>query len=696
MLVNVIDIKNTAHNLDLLAGGLQPTRRRPAQLIPNGLQPHEHLDYALKESHPFTSSSSSKNSVLLALEWSPNNPVDLVTRRSEVSAIVVRLGAATKRENGLLLETLDKNVLKVLRAFGDKDIVLMRELSYVAQTSDNEAAMWMALGIPMRGWAPPANGMATRIKPPTEVYSEWIHSRSERNAKVLLSVKPSGDYVLDDSSFSKTMEEVKAGVICGPFYDLCDLKFGLPCLAPRHGIWEEHGEAVAPSVRNIDDLLFGEQNDVTGTMSSHKPTDVDALVAQVRAATVRFGCDELIGWKSDYSKAFKQVPSSPGQIEDFVVCQHDPHMQCPAYFKTFSQLFGGKSAPLNFSRYPEWASEVMSSLWAVPATSCVDDAISVERASTASSAREAWICFTSLTGWKISMEKSPEPSKRFIVIGVCLDLRPWPNSDPLVSVTEKRLESLDAIIRRILIAKLLACGQASSLAGKLGFTITAAFGRVGRAKLRPIINRSYSRAKTLDAKLLSCLLWWLRLFYIYRPRPIPCSLQALPTIISYSDGEGKYGGVGAAAWVPWLEHPVAVFGEVPADIRKMWAGMAGIPDYRDIYLVEAIGPLLLLCTFPRLMRNALWIHYVDNESAESSLISGTSALPAADHIVGLTWEICARRSLLPYFDRVESKANPVDGLSRGKMEGTWREVEKAIFPEDHLKSLASDCDLKLW
>jgi len=262
-----------------------------------------------------------------------------------------------------------------------------------------------------------------------------------------------------------------------------------------------------------------------------------------------------------------------------------------------------------------------------------------------------------------------------------------------VSVTEKRLQSLDATIRKILISKLLACGQASSLAGKLGFTITAAFGRVGRAKLRPVINRSYSRAKVVCDKLRSCLLWWLRLFYMYRPRPIPCSLQALPTIISYSDGEGKYGGGGAAAWVPWLEHPVAVFGEVPADIRKMWATLAGILDYRDIFLVEAIGPLLLLCTCPRLMRNALWIHHVDNESAESSLISGTSALPAADHIVGLTMGDLCSAFFASLLDRVESKANPVDGLSRGIMKGTWRNVEKAIFPEEHLRGLASDCDL---
>ena len=157
------------------------------------------------------------------------------------------------------------------------------------------------------------------------------------------------------------------------------------------------------------------------------------------------------------------------------------------------------------------------------------------------------VCLTSTTGWLSSLEKSPAPSQRFVVIGVCLDLRPWPVTDPLVSVTEKRVQALETTIRKILIAKILASGQASSLAGKLGFTITAAFGRVGRAKLRPVILHAYSRARTLDLRLHSCLLWWLHLFLVHRPRPIPCSLDSLPAIISYSDGEGRHGGVGAAA-----------------------------------------------------------------------------------------------------------------------------------------------------
>ena len=87
---------------------------------------------------------------------------------------------------------------------------------------------------------------------------------------------------------------------------------------------------------------------------------------------------------------------------------------------------------------------------------------------------------------------------------------------------------------------------------------------------------------------------------------------------------------------------------------------------------------------------------MDNESAEASLISGTSALPAADHMVGLTWELCAKLTLIPYFDRVESRANPVDGLSRGSMNGPWRGVAKAVFPIAELKNLAAECGLPTW
>ena len=71
------------------------------------------------------------------------------------------------------------------------------------------------------------------------------------------------------------------------------------------------------------------------------------------------------------------------------------------------------------------------------------------------------------------------------------------------------------------------------------------------------------------------------------------------------EGMGGSAGVGVAAWLPWADHPTAAYTKVPPRIRAMWSGMAGRADYKDIFLIEAIGPLLLLTAFPRAMRNAL-------------------------------------------------------------------------------------------
>jgi len=101
------------------------------------------------------------------------------------------------------MKLIDKNVYKVLHAYGSKNIVMMRELSYVCQTSDNEAAIWMALGLPMRGWSPFANGLMTRIKPPVETYHDWCTDRLIRNDKVLLTIRSSGDDALDTAAFCK-------------------------------------------------------------------------------------------------------------------------------------------------------------------------------------------------------------------------------------------------------------------------------------------------------------------------------------------------------------------------------------------------------------------------------------------------------------------------------------------------------------
>ena len=132
-----------------------------------------------------------------------------------------------------------------------------------------------------------------------------------------------------------------------------------------------------------------------------------------------------------------------------------------------------------------------------------------------------------------------------------------------------------------------------------------------------------------------------------------------------------------------------MYAEVPEILRKQWRVIQGSKDFEDIFLVEALGPLLLLCAFPKLLRNCLWIHFIDNSAAEASLIRGASSSDLGDHVVGLTWATIQKRQLWAYFDRVSSKANPVDGLSRRRFHGPWEGVTELPFPLDELAKFAA-------
>ena len=124
----------------------------------------------------------------------------------------------------------------------------------------------------------------------------------------------------------------------------------------------------------------------------------------------------------------------------------------------------------------------------------------------------------------------------------------------------------------------------------------------------------------------------------------------------------------------------------------MWAYEANKAEYRDIFLIEALGTLLLLTTFPKNLRSALWLHFFDNEGAESSLIKGSSRIDAGDNVIGLTWCKIERAKLWFYCDRVASESNPVDGLSRGRKAGAWQKVQSAKFPCKELAKLATELD----
>ena len=275
-----------------------------------------------------------------------------------------------------------------------------------------------------------------------------------------------------------------------------------------------------------------------------------------------------------------------------------------------------------------------------------------------------------------------------MALGAEFDLRAFPTSPITIRISTQRIENLVNALTGVLEDNRLNSGLAGQLWGKLQHACCMLWGRYGACKLRALTRRQHEQRSNLNPQLRACLKWWVSTLQQHaHPREIPISVGLMPLVLSYSDGEGSSAGVGVAVWGSALPRPLAAFVQLPREVRMYWSACSSLAPANDIYEIEAIGPLVVLATWPRLLQGCLWIHFLDNSAAQAAYVKGSSSVHSGDLLVGKAWELVARRRLLPWFDRVDTKSNPVDGLSRGRMEGPWLRVDTGKLPRGLLHEL---------
>ena len=218
------------------------------------------------------------------------------------------------------------------------------------------------------------------------------------------------------------------------------------------------------------------------------------------------------------------------------------------------------------------------------------------------------------------------------------------------------------------------------------------YGRMGRALLRAFSRRQHEVSReNLNPQLRFALQFWLSNMPTLRPRVIPVDFSSLPTYVSYSDGEGESAGVGIALWFP-DGSSIGGYLRLPRIIRDLWTRRSS-PDALDydIFEIEAIGPALILSNWSKYLSPGLWIHYIDNDAALSTLVKGSSSVMSGEVISAYTHTMVSSLDLWPWFDRVDSASNPVDKLSRGEMSGPWKLVDIS-FPEQLLAAISAFLD----
>ena len=161
-----------------------------------------------------------------------------------------------------------------------------------------------------------------------------------------------------------------------------------------------------------------------------------------------------------------------------------------------SQLFGSGTAPLNFSRYPSWCTWSVAVLFLLPMEQCVDDLLSVERASTMLSGFHCWRAFAQACGWEVHDEKSPPPQRYLRTLGAMTDLRMFPFGPMKLESAVERVESTISDLENILSSRRLTPGFSGKLYGRMQWASSTIFGRFGRAMLRAFSRRQHEPGRT--------------------------------------------------------------------------------------------------------------------------------------------------------------------------------------------------------
>ena len=270
----------------------QPSGNALPTLVPEGLGPEEHLRVALQTAHPFTRPSVLPWPCQHAIANQPRCANECNGHRQLMREAIQHLSRIVACEMEILLCHCHPWLQQCI---SKRNVPFMREISYI--TSFCDLALWpdYVLGKPMAGWAcrsrsPTVPHKLTEPLVALDCLRMGLHSH---NASVLASVGPSGSDKLDEMSWKKTLAEFEEGSLVGPFYSCDAIGSSDVRLVPRRPLWEQHGGAQEPSVRNIDDCLYGGQNDATGMCEFHRPCGLNSWANLIRAQHEAFMHDEL-------------------------------------------------------------------------------------------------------------------------------------------------------------------------------------------------------------------------------------------------------------------------------------------------------------------------------------------------------------------------------------------------------------------
>ena len=306
--------------------------------------------------------------------------------------------------------------------------------------------------------------------------------------------------------WNESMEQVKKGWLSDP------LPLGEDGQSPALGLGPinaafRFGVSQSGKVRACDDLKYNRANEYCAVSTPVKLTTWDHI-AQMAAIVRPTGCAWSF-FKADHASAYKQLPLDPADRALAAVTLRDPATGRWNGFAPRSLLFGAVAAVLHYNAFSRALAKVFTRVTGIPLLSYFDDFGALAPLEVLEAALAAFVRFCEMLGIALKPEKTDMgPALTFLgVFGTF----PAPGNDMSLSVELPREKAVawGEAIDGFLPLGSIAHKELEGVIGRLSFTQTSVYGRVGRAMPTALYQKQNAKfyTPTLSGREASTLRW---------------------------------------------------------------------------------------------------------------------------------------------------------------------------------------------
>ena len=373
----------------------------------------------------------------------------------------------------------------------------------------------------------------------------------------------------------------------------------------------------------------------------------------------------------DMKSAYRQLPVWEGHQRIHIICAWCPDVGAWQFAELRGLAFGISIAVLLFNRVPAHISAIARRWLALPVINFFDD---FKITSVEGLHQDCWTSFkwlTDATGWVFDADKDSMMSSKGPFLGFIEDYTLIASKGIIQTTTKETFkQNLKMMLDKAIDSRVLHPGEARSLQGKVLHQSQGYDGRIGRGQSFAFAEHIKMNNLTIGQKLLNNIIFHRTLCDIAPVRKVDVLYNRRPRITIYTDASCE-------VEPPRTGPTVKICYLLIADTGYRSGGFATLPDEildsfdsRDTYIAqgEALAPIFCLIHEKKVVYGASVVCYIDKMGVLASLCKGSSVVADFGCVIHALLIAMVRLNVQPWWEHVDSAANPADGGTRGSLQ----------------------------